>query len=538
MTRNARRWLALGVAVAAGVATALALPGGSRAAPLAQDKGNPAAAKVGDPHCAALGKGPTEQTGGKPAGSIIGCALCHSGAALPEVLKELKADEFVLLNESAIWLSADIHSRAFTMLGGPVAERMREVLGLGNKSYKVVEDVRCLTCHATDLSPAKPLAAKVLTDFEPRATGINCAVCHGLPGNWQGTEHYQGNWRAKSPAEKWERGMTDLRNPVVKARLCVSCHVGSVAEGRIVTHEMYAAGHPPLPPFELSSYMEGEPKHWAYPTDRRLKYFATVPEKDRWRLYRFHAADKESYLSRHYAVGAVAALRAEAELLLAEAETASKSGDLIDYARFDCYSCHHAVPNPERQQRPLDGPPGRPPLRAAAGLPASVVAKHAEAIDAGDMKAKATGFDERWAALRKAAVARPFGHPAMVMESARSMIDWCDAFLTAQCDAEVPLYSTDQAKRLRGMIADAAVGPAAADPEAALSLAWAHQTLSTEAGVKLATDKLSNVMPLNVRVAPYTDKANKPVPAQYLPRMDAINKFDPLAFRNAFGTPK
>ena len=56
--------------------------------------------------------------------------------------------------------------------------------------------------------------------------------------------------------------------------------------------------------------MEAEPKHWGYPTDPKLKFFTEVPEKDRWPLFHFHAAEKESYLSRHYAVGAVAYLGA------------------------------------------------------------------------------------------------------------------------------------------------------------------------------------------------------------------------------------
>ena len=32
--------------------------------------------------------------------------------------------------------------------------------------------------------------------------------------------------------------------------MCLSCHLGNAREGRVVTHEMYAAGHPPLPGFE------------------------------------------------------------------------------------------------------------------------------------------------------------------------------------------------------------------------------------------------------------------------------------------------
>src|SRR5262249_36029404 len=162
--------------------------------------------------------------------------------------------------------------------------------------------------------------------------------CHGLHEKWQIDHTKEPNqkgmpppWRSKTPEYKWERGMADLRNPVVKARLCTSCHVGNAVEGKTVTHEMYAAGHPPLPPCELAAFMEGEPKHWGYATDERLKFFASVPAADRWALFHVHPATDESYLGRHYAVGAVAALRAEAELLMADAEAAIKGGDGIDF---------------------------------------------------------------------------------------------------------------------------------------------------------------------------------------------------------------
>ena len=54
----------------------------------------------------------------------------------------------------------------------------------------------------------------------------------------------------------------------------------------------------------------------------------------------------------------------------------------------------------------------RPPLRAAAGVPAGVVAKHAEKIETGGLNTKAAGFDVKWLALKKAAMAKPFGDPA------------------------------------------------------------------------------------------------------------------------------
>jgi hypothetical protein len=556
MTRVAQRVQMTAAAFLAAGAFAFGLAGGSGATARApQDKLTVPGTKAADQVCGYLGKGPTKETGGEIVTSIAGCQFCHNGPDVGQAgtfVKNWKSHEFVLLNEAVTWTGKDIHSRALETLGGPLGQQMQRSLARGDKNYTVARDVRCLACHSADKSPTKPLPEKKYEDFATASEGINCTVCHGMHQRWQ-NDHYLTPdqkeqpmpWRSKPPAYKWERGMADLRNPVVKAMLCVSCHVGNAAEGKVVTHEMYAAGHPPLPPFELASYMEGEPKHWAYPTDERLKFFASVPEKARWQLFHFHAAKEESYLSRHYVVGAVAALRAEAELLFADAEAAAK-GDGLDFARFDCYACHHDLKYPsDRQNRGYDGPPGRPTLRAAAGIPAGVVAKHAETIKAGGLDSKAAGFDAKWAGLKAAAVARPFGHPEKVRESAKAMMDWCDGFLTVQCECPTPLYPASEAKRLRAMITEAAVGPAAADPEAAMCLGWGYLTLANEAKVALPDEKvkaLTAVIPENVRSEPYTVKIpdpmtkmeiSQPKTAQFKPRMEKLNAFQADPFRAA-----
>ena len=181
---------------------------------------------------------------------------------------------------------------------------------------------------------------------------------------------------------------------------------------------MYAAGHPPLPPFELAAFMESEPKHWGYPTDARLAFFkdfAAKNPKKTWPLFRFHPENEEAYLARHLATGAIAALDSELRLIAADAAAAAdpKSDAGIDYARFDCYACHHDLKYPsDRQARGYEGPPGRPPLKAWVGVLPEVVAKHAEGLENAQLKAMAGGFAAKWAAVRKAALAKPYGNPA------------------------------------------------------------------------------------------------------------------------------
>ncbi len=507
---------------------------------------------------------PTEQSAGKINSDILGCQSCHSGADTPGAkpfVAALKSPEFVLLNESVTWDQKDIHAAALKCLSEDLGKQMEKVLKkYRGPDYSVTTAAECLVCHGADLSPKKPLADKKVDDFDLAPGGVTCTVCHGFHNNWQIAHYVRPKakeelppWRAMMPAEKYSQGMRDLRNPVVKAVLCASCHVGSPAEGKVVTHEMYAAGHPPLPPFELASYMEGEPKHWGYPAE--LKYFERVKAGDTWKLYHFHPADKESYLTRHYAIGAVASLRAEAELLLADATLAGAKHDILDFARFDCYACHHELhPGGERQQRGYDGAPGRTPLRAAAGVPVGVVAKHAEGIDAGGLKAKAVGFEDKWLALKKAALAKQFGDPDKIKETAPAVIAWCDAFLQVQSETDEPLYPAAQATRLREMLTQTALGrTATADPEAAMCLAWGARTLAREAKAFPADEMkdmkvlaLGGILPLNVRMEPYSkkgmDDALVPERAKYADRMKKIAVFESSkfvdAFKNVFPMPK
>ena len=62
--------------------------------------------------------------------------------------------------------------------------------------------------------------------------------------------------------------MTDLWDPVRRAETCASCHVGNHDEGKVVTHAMYAAGHPPLPGFETATFGDLEPRHWQYLSEK------------------------------------------------------------------------------------------------------------------------------------------------------------------------------------------------------------------------------------------------------------------------------
>jgi len=128
---------------------------------------------------------------------------------------------------------------------------MEKLLGL-----KAAEHKNCVACHthsAQERSPDKETAVL--------HAGISCETCHGA-GEAYLEKHMEKSWRFLSSQEKESFGMHDLRNSMRKAENCLSCHLGNAASNRIITHQMYAAGHPPLPSFEMESASDGMGLHW------------------------------------------------------------------------------------------------------------------------------------------------------------------------------------------------------------------------------------------------------------------------------------
>lgn len=169
------------------------------------------------------------------------CLLCHNPGppARPEEAPE-PLPKLVLQTEYKTWNGEDKHRRAFDALKGERGKAMGTLLGFADVSAERA----CLSCHASGFERDDPddvLASKA------RGLGVGCTSCHGPYEEWT-EKHYKGvgsnpSWRAKTPESKSrEFGMTDLRDPAVRAGVCVSCHVGNPDEGKVVTHAMYARG--------------------------------------------------------------------------------------------------------------------------------------------------------------------------------------------------------------------------------------------------------------------------------------------------------
>src|SRR5262249_54831760 len=146
---------------------------------------------------------------------------------------------------------------------------------------------------------------------------------------------------------------------------------------------------------------------------------------------------------------------------------------------------------------------------------------------------------EKWDAVRKAAMSRPYGNPEELVRAAGTMSAWCDAFLKQLENGGKPLYTPAEAKRLLGLVAAAATSPKwTADPEAAMHLTWAYATPRNQSGDKMPDDKLKalgQTIPVQVRFPPY-GKGGEPLPLQeqISNRLKRFGQFQSKEFTDKF----
>lgn len=450
------------------------------------------------------------------------CIRCHDAPRAKD-LEPGGAGEFLRLDESTIWEKHDLHGRAYEALTSKLGQQMSGLLG-----YKVEKAPQCLTCHAIDLMPEKKLGAKVLDEFYTKF-GVGCEGCHGFAPKWE-QGHSKPEWRSKTPAEKEQLGQWDMRDPVKRAERCASCHVGSLSEGRFVTHEMYAAGHPPLPPLETMRHSFDQPYHYKLAKD--LPYLTKLAKTDpdkAWKLFHFRGP-AELQTTRQVAAGAIETLRMSMKLLADEAS--SPGTGTLDLAQFDCAACHHDLePFSWRQQRGFSGVPGRPLPRYGQTFLARQVADH---LKAGEGQA----FLKTYAELTKAFNERPFGDKTAVKRAAEKLFQWCDDTLKR---LDAARFGPAETKKLIHAIASAAKA-APADPkdawvdfDTAQQLVWAVESLRSglddplrkQIGDALAESKAK--LPTHVRDATNRDFIAKGLKA----RFDRTSEFQP---KDLYGT--
>lgn len=246
---------------------------------------------------------------------VGGCAAaaCHGGpAGGPR-------------GEYTTWIAKDPHSRAYSVLFGETSLQVANQLAGGDATRATAphEDRRCLACHA----PTGPLTNRT---HEITGDGVGCEACHGAAEKWV-TQHSTIRWKDLSTgdrsAKRHELGMTDMLDVLTRAQQCTPCHVGHGESD--VNHDLIAAGHPRLS-FELGAFHNQLPKHWPHEEERRRE---------------------PAFEAKLWAVGHATSAAAHDELTTARAEL----GNGIEFANYDCYSCHHELKSPSTYESAAEG---------------------------------------------------------------------------------------------------------------------------------------------------------------------------------------
>lgn len=525
--------------------------------------GTPAAAQMKDqPPLTETVKSTEKDWDGFGYQKAASCMECHSKPSAAR--KESGALDFVLMIESGIWRTHDKHAQAFAVLEGPRGMKMAELLvGLDQAKYDALQDadkiktwrdMGCLNCHGMDnlsgVNESKVAAEeKLKVRLDPRE-GVSCAGCHGpsidkytlaekerpdgAKSGWLG-DHQVKAWRNRSALSKYNAGMRNLRDPSVRAELCMSCHVGSAPEGRVVSHSMMAAGHPPLPPIEIASFSRNEPQHWRNTKDVKWindnKNNANVAAS-------YYTKYNDVSQSRFALIGNVVAVRetlklahdranfaddskpefAWPELFIGAKPTNAKAQAEerwaeVALAHSDCYACHHDLKYPGyRQNRGfgyfipgLDAArvtPGRPIVRSwpLAGLVA------ASAFTGKDLKTIQGDLNE----LARVTSARPFGNPTAMRDTIKKFVTNSDTLI-----AELETADFDRAKLLKisQALCDAYTAPGAGAPdyETARQIAGMLRVFASELGIKEQGDfgKIIETLKNDLDLEPYRKRADR-----------------------------
>ncbi|MBS0556108.1 MAG: hypothetical protein JSR27_01690 [Proteobacteria bacterium] len=221
-------------------------------------------------------------------------SVCH-GSSQPF------RDSNIAQNEFAIWQQFDPHAKAYQVLEQPRSQAIARKLGLGDATKAKV----CLDCHADNVP---------VTDRGERfqvADGVGCEACHGGAEQWLNS-HAD---RKVTYADDLAKGMYPTADPVKRAQLCLSCHMGE--KERMITHRIMGAGHPRLA-FELDTFT------WLHP---HYKIDADwIKRKGEWNGV------------RDWAVGQGVAAENLLDLLL-DPKTGWQ-GIFPELVLFNCQACH------------------------------------------------------------------------------------------------------------------------------------------------------------------------------------------------------
>jgi len=231
----------------------------------------------------------------------LGVATCASSVCHGKLTAQTGRD--VALNEYRIWSHDDYHSRAFRDLSNSQSQAIAGKLGLASAATSKL----CLDCHADNVAATARGPKFQLSD------GVQCEACHGGAEKWIET-HTQ---KAVKHSDNVARGMYPSEQPLRRAELCLSCHMGT--RDKFATHVIMGAGHPRLR-FELQVFTFNQPAHVQIDADY-------IQRKG-------HIEDMNLWVT-----GQIENARRYLELL--QTRLTVPDSFLPEFALYDCFSCHH-----------------------------------------------------------------------------------------------------------------------------------------------------------------------------------------------------
>lgn len=333
---------------------------------------------------------------------VASCAtsVCH-GKVSPDPASP------VWLNEYRVWLREDYHSRAYRTLQNAQSQAIAKKLDLPSAVGAKI----CLDCHADNVPAEKRGQRFQVSD------GVGCEACHGGGGRWLESHAEEGT----SHADNLAKGMYPTEDPQARARLCLSCHLGT--RDKFATHTIMGAGHPRLA-FELETFTVNQPRHYEVDADYRERKPAT---------------DSVTMWLTGLGVSALQTL----ELL--QDPIYNRGGVFPELSFYQCHACHHPMNDlrwePEGQD-PL--PPGAARLNDAS---LAVLIRVLDSLEA----ATGTQLQQRLDALHRASVT---SRDAVLQEAGR-LRAWLEPVVDRLTTGN---YDAAAMQRLRSGLLTAAVG--------------------------------------------------------------------------------
>ena len=405
------------------------------------------------------------------------CKRCHREPT-PEDIKA-GVTNFVALTESTIW-EHDIHSKAFALID-PKTSPLGKQICFNLQIAEIKEARQCLSCHSNWVTGNAPPR-----DYE---RGVTCESCHGASEGWD-PKHSFPEWRQRPVNFKEEQGMIDVRNPVKRAAQCASCHIGNAAEGKVVTHAMYAAGHPPLPSIEIESFAKQMPRHWRSLDEKPEFKFRAEFTKQNLSFVKQDDGSGTTQLAQHNSRAAavvldgVVALSASVDLLAATASDGHDSWPELSV--LNCSACHHDLAYPGwRQQTPRSTRPGRPAIQAWPSALVRLAILHISQ-DRASYDARFAEFNQKLAAVHAVFESTPFGNPDKLQPACAALRDW----LTTELIEPASQKPFDNRSLNRCFQLLVRIGSTEMhDYDSARQIGWALRALYCEANDKIQNDE-------------------------------------------------